>query len=178
MHLETQEVDVEPWLSELAARGEILARERGVTLAPSIRAEGRARLDTRRLDQAVMVLLDNATKYSPPAGNVRLGASTAGGTLVITVSDDGRGIPPEALPFIFERFNRGDRSRGQRRSGAGLGLSIARAIVTAHGGTIVAESQVGVGTTMTITLPHVTMALSQSGTSRAGQAVPEAQPVR
>lgn len=176
MRLETADVDIEPWLAEMAARGEILARERGVGLAPSMRAAGRARLDTRRLDQAIMVLLDNATKYSPPGGTVQLEAMTAGGSLVIRVIDHGRGIPADALPFIFERFNRGDRSRGQRRGGAGLGLSIARAIVTAHGGTIEAESRVGQGTTMTIQVPRsaqVTAAASEP--AQTGQPAPEAQ---
>jgi two-component system, OmpR family, sensor histidine kinase VicK len=156
MRLETHEVDVEPWLADVAARGEMLARKRGVVLAPSLRGVGRARLDTRRLDQAVMVLLDNATKYSPPGGTVRLEAFAAGESLVLRVIDHGRGIPGDALPFIFERFNRGDRSRGEHRSGAGLGLSIAQAIVKAHGGSISAQSRVGQGTMMAITIPRAT----------------------
>jgi two-component system, OmpR family, sensor histidine kinase VicK len=151
--LERQEVDVEPWLADVAARGEILARERRVVLAPSLRAVGRAALDPRRLDQAVMVLLDNATKYSPSGGAVGLRAEVMRGWLVIEVSDRGPGIPEDALPFIFERFNRADRSRGERRTGAGLGLSIATAIVSAHGGEIQASSRVGEGTTMTIRVP-------------------------
>jgi signal transduction histidine kinase len=153
--LEPRAVDLEPWLAEVAARAEMLARKRGVDLVPDLHAVGRARFDPGRLEQAVLVLLDNATRYSPPGGQVRLEAATRGRTLVIAVSDRGPGIPEDVLPFIFERFNRGDRSRGELRTGAGLGLSIARAVVTAHGGEIRAASQVGTGTTMTLTLPIV-----------------------
>jgi len=177
--LEVRDVDIEPWFAEVAARGEILARERGVSLAPSVRAEGQVRVDARRLDQAVMVLLDNATKHSPAGGTVRLEASMAGSSLVIEVADQGRGIPADALPFIFERFNRGDRSHGETRGGAGLGLSIARAIVTAHGGTISARSRAGEGTTMTImvplTPPSDSTAADAGGQSRAVQAAPGAE---
>jgi signal transduction histidine kinase len=153
--LEPRDVDLEPWLAELAARAEMLARKRDVELVPDLLAVGRARFDPGRLEQAVLVLLDNATRYSPPGGQVRLEAATRGGTLVIAVRDRGPGIPADVLPSIFERFYRGDRSRGELRTGAGLGLSIARAVVTAHGGDIHAASQIGKGTTMTMTLPIV-----------------------
>jgi signal transduction histidine kinase len=151
--LEPREVDLEPWLAEVAARGEMLARKRDVDLVPDLRAVGRARFDPGRVEQAVLVLLDNATRYSPSGERVRLEAAIRGSSLVIAVSDHGPGIPADVLPSIFERFNRGDRSRGELRTGAGLGLSIARAVVTAHGGDIRAASQVGQGTTMTMALP-------------------------
>jgi two-component system sensor histidine kinase VicK len=131
----------------------VLARERHVPLEASLDAAGRARIDPGRLEQAVMVLLDNATKYSPTGSLVRLAAASDRSSLVIGVADRGPGIAADVLPTIFERFNRGDRRRGGRRSGAGLGLSIAQAIASAHGGVIVAESREGQGTRMTLTVP-------------------------
>jgi signal transduction histidine kinase len=151
--LEAREVELELWLAEVAARGEMLARERHVTLMTSLQAVGQARIDARRLEQAVMVLLDNATKYSPTGSPVRLAARRAGSSLVIEVVDRGPGISADVLPFIFERFNRGDRHHDGRRSGAGLGLSIARAIASAHGGDIVVVSHDGQGTRMALTVP-------------------------
>jgi signal transduction histidine kinase len=166
--LEVQEVDLEPWLADVSGRGEILARERGVRLAPSLRASGRARIDPGRVEQAVMILIDNATKFSPADETVRLEVEATRTSLVLEVIDRGPGISPDSLPFIFERFNRGDRTLGGRRSGAGLGLSIARAIAAAHGGTIEASSRVGTGTRMTITLPLSGPSIVMAGS--AGQA--------
>jgi two-component system, OmpR family, sensor histidine kinase BaeS len=73
--------------------------------------------------------------------------------VVIRVADTGTGIAPAALPHVFDRFWRADSARGRRTGGSGLGLSIARQIVTDHGGTITVASKLGVGTTFTITLP-------------------------
>ena len=97
-------------------------------------------------------LLDNAIKYTPPGGSVRLGAIRRGGTVSISVSDTGMGIPKDDLPRIWERLFRSDRSRSER--GLGLGLSFVRAIVEAHGGTAAAASEAGQGTTVTVTLPY------------------------
>jgi signal transduction histidine kinase len=151
--LETQSVDVEPWLAEVAARAEVLARERGATLDVDLGAQGRALLDPERMQQAVLVLVDNAAKFSPVGGRIEIRARAAG-TLGIEVADRGPGIPLEMRPFIFERFYRADRTRG-RRGGAGLGLSIARAIVDAHGGRLEAADRPGGGTSMRIVLPRV-----------------------
>jgi len=81
-----------------------------------------------------------------------LGAINRSGAVSLIVRDDGAGIPPEALPHIFERFYRTDQARRQEMGESGLGLAIARSIVEAHGGTITAESDMGKGTTFTITL--------------------------
>ena len=75
------------------------------------------------------------------------------GQVEVTVSDTGRGIPSEELPHIFDRFYRADRARSRQHGGAGLGLSIVQAIVSAHGGRISAESQPGAGTTIRVCLP-------------------------
>ena len=136
------------------ARMEPIAREREVSLS----------LDTRRnpvpvmicedrLVQAICNLIDNATKYSPPGGEVVISLSADDRNARVRVSDKGPGIPPEDLPHIFERFYRGDKSGSGQKPGVGLGLSIARFIVEKHGGTLDVESAVGHGSAFTITLP-------------------------
>lgn len=84
--------------------------------------------------------------------------ASARGRMVLTISDQGPGIPKEAIPHIFERFYRADKSRARMRSSAGLGLSIAKFIVDQHGGSISVESELGKGTTMRIELPLLTTA--------------------
>ena len=98
--------------------------------------------------------MGNALRHTPQGGSIQLMAESTPEGVRIRVRDTGEGIPPEDLPYIFDRFWRGDKSR-QRRSGAGsgLGLAIASQIVGAHGGQITVESQVGDGTTFTMDLP-------------------------
>ncbi len=108
--------------------------------------------DVARLDQAFTNLLDNAFKYTPAGGAVELDAlPTAEGTVEVSITDTGKGIPPEDLPRVFTRFYRADKARSADGS-TGLGLAIAREIVQAHGGTIRVASQVGHGTRFTVTL--------------------------
>jgi two-component system sensor histidine kinase BaeS len=107
-------------------------------------------LDPVRMRQVVSNLVDNAIRVMPDGGSITLSATTGDGGLSIAVADDGPGIPADLLPTVFERFTKSAGSRG-----SGLGLSIARAIVTAHGGTIAAGSDpaAGRGTTIRISLP-------------------------
>lgn len=109
--------------------------------------------DPERLKQLLLILIDNALKYTPESGEVRLGLHTEPGSGVITVADTGIGIAPEDLPHIFERFYRADKARSREPGGTGLGLSIAKWIVERHGGHIDVESSVGKGSTFTIRLP-------------------------
>ncbi len=154
--MDFETVSVMPLLSELAGRAEVLAREKGGALRTDLRAEGSLRADSSRLGQAILVLIDNALKYGPQGGTVTLrsGATPRGG-VVISVQDNGPGIPKEDLPRIFERFYRVDKARSRRMGGTGLGLPIAKTIVEAHGGHITAESRPGRGTRMSIHLPTV-----------------------
>lgn len=110
--------------------------------------------DPGRLDQVLSNLVANALRYTSQGGIIRLAASMNGGEAVLKVSDNGKGIPPEDLPFIFDRFWKGERSRHkQAGAGSGLGLAISRQLVQAHGGTIGVESKPGEGSTFTIKLP-------------------------
>ncbi|HWQ14378.1 MAG TPA: ATP-binding protein [Roseiflexaceae bacterium] len=109
--------------------------------------------DEDRLRQLVLILLDNAIKYTPAGGQVRLGLRERDGQAEITVQDTGVGISAEDLPHIFERFYRADPARGRDPGGTGLGLPIAQWIVAQHGGAIDIQSCPGQGTTVTVRLP-------------------------
>ncbi len=151
-------IEIAPFLTELGDRAGTLAREHGVALETVLQARGLAEIDGARIEQAIMILIDNAGKYSPPDTLVTLRSTVAGNKLVIEVQDRGLGIPPAELPHIFERFYRVDKARSRRQGGSGLGLAIARSIVEAHGGRIAAVSALGRGTTMSIFLPCVLVA--------------------
>jgi signal transduction histidine kinase len=110
-------------------------------------------VDPSRMRQVLANLVGNALQHTSAGGHVRLGAHRQGGHAVLSVADDGTGIPADALPRIFERFYRVDASRSEGGSGSGLGLPIARSLVEAHGGTLSAESEAGRGSTITVRLP-------------------------
>ncbi|MDR2486666.1 MAG: HAMP domain-containing histidine kinase [Clostridiales Family XIII bacterium] len=115
--------------------------------------------DWGRLVQVATNLVSNAVKYTPEGGHIRLetisdDCTGQGGTGVLKVHDDGVGIPAQELPLIFERFYRTDKSRSRRTGGAGIGLTIAKSIVAAHGGTITVDSREGQGSCFTVSLPQ------------------------
>jgi len=114
--------------------------------------------DPERLAQVLSNLLDNALRHTPTGGHVALGVRSAGARVLLVVTDDGDGIATDQLEAVFDRFHRGDPSRATGDDhGSGLGLTIARAIVTTHGGSLVAASPgVGRGTTVTVSLPAST----------------------
>ena len=114
---------------------------------PSIHA------DETRLREVFDNLLDNAVKYSNKNGEIRLGAQRRGREIALSVSDNGIGISSEDVPRIFERFYRADKARSRELGGTGLGLSIVKHIAQLHGGSVEAESQLGKGATIRISLP-------------------------
>ncbi|MDP9458089.1 MAG: HAMP domain-containing histidine kinase [Actinomycetota bacterium] len=122
-----------------------------VEYEPPGRGEVVAVCDRTRIGQALSVLLDNAIKYTPEGGEVRVEARTREEVAELEVSDTGAGIPAEQLPLVFERFYRGDSAR--TRGGAGLGLAIARQIAEAHGGSIEARSEPGKGSAFVLRIP-------------------------
>lgn len=112
--------------------------------------------DLQRLKQLLLNLLDNAIKYTEPSGTIELALKQEGDQAVLQVKDTGRGIPPEDLPHIFDRFFRRSRTTSDKRaSGFGLGLSIVKWIVDSHGGRVEATSEVGKGSIFTLRFPAV-----------------------
>ncbi len=142
------------WLvSRLIKPAEMLARQRSACFTTEIDGEGFLEVDPERIEQAVLILIDNAARHSPPDQCVTLSSWIEREQLAIKVADSGTGITPDELPLIFDRFYQIKNRRSRKKGGSGLGLSIARTIVAAHGGSITAESQLGHGTRMTIRLP-------------------------
>ena len=110
--------------------------------------------DVERLDQVLSNLMGNALRHTPSGGSILLRAESTPKGVRIIVRDSGEGIAPENIPYIFERFWRGDKSRQRSSgSGSGLGLAITQQFVRAHKGEISVDSELGVGTTFTIDLP-------------------------
>jgi signal transduction histidine kinase len=112
--------------------------------------------DSDRITQVLLNLLDNARRHTPAGGCITISAQPMGKMLRVCVSDTGTGIDAADLPYIFERFYRVDRARTASAGGSGLGLSIVKAIITAHGGTVSAESSAAQGTRIYFSLPLAT----------------------
>jgi two-component system sensor histidine kinase VicK len=142
------------WLvTRLVKPAGVLARQRASCLSDQIGGEGYLEVDPERIEQAVLILVDNAARHSPTGSCVSLTSRVDGGYLTIEVADSGSGIHPEELPHIFDRSYQVKNRRSRKKGSAGLGLSIARTIVAAHGDSITAQSALGAGTRMTIRLP-------------------------
>ena len=159
------------------------AEAQGVTVyvhAPaSLHLDG----DVRRLEQVFLNLLANAVKFTPPGGRIDLRAAVSDRHVEVQVADTGRGIEAEFLPHVFDRFRQADSNTTRTHGGLGLGLSIARHLVDAHGGTIRVESDGrGCGTTFTVTLPRSLSAapgtLARADRNGAANAVPDLTGVR
>ena len=121
-----------------------------VDLSPDART---IRADETRLHEVLYNLLDNALKYSRENGEIRLRAVQRGPEIVLSVTDNGIGISKDDLPRIFERFYRADKARSRELGGTGLGLAIVKHIAQLHGGRVEAESELGKGTTIRVSLP-------------------------
>jgi histidine kinase len=119
--------------------------------------------DADRTAQVTLNLVGNAIRYTPNGGHIRVKTEAKGGQAIITVSDDGVGIPAEALPYIFERFYRVDRSRARKSGGSGIGLTISRHLAWAMAGDITAASDgPDEGSTFLFTLPLAEPTLSEA----------------
>jgi two-component system OmpR family sensor kinase/two-component system sensor histidine kinase BaeS len=153
--LERQVTDLRDLLQDAQVNFGPQAEDRGVTLALDLPSElPKVMADRRRIAQVIGNLLINALRHTPAGGCVTLSAAEApGGMVEISVADTGTGIPSEDLPYVFERFWRGDKSRTRASGGSGLGLAIARQLVEMHGGQIKAESVLDQGARFLVILP-------------------------
>ena len=153
--LQRQDFYLEELVMRCVGRLHPLAQDRGLSLSFMPSVEARCNGDPELIARIITNLLDNATKYTPAGGTVRVDLESCGDRYLVSVSDDGPGIPAEAQPRVFDRFFRADESRTRRGTtgGAGLGLSIAIGIARAHGGDLVLTSSSAAGTVFTLTLP-------------------------
>jgi heavy metal sensor kinase len=152
-HAEWVRFDLAELAATTAEQMSLLATDKNVRLdcdsVPGVIVAG----DRARLKQVIVNLLDNAIKYTPGGGRVRLAVRTEGGFAILEVADDGVGIPAEALPHVFKRFYRVDRSRSREQGGAGLGLAIVRSICSAHGAEVEVVSTPGKGSCFRVRQP-------------------------
>ncbi|MCK9863005.1 ATP-binding protein [Paenibacillus sp. ATY16] len=131
----------------------MLAEVKDIILRGEVESPVLLQADEERLHQLLMVLMDNAIKYTLEGGVIRVACRKLAHTVYLEVEDTGIGIQPEHLPHIFDRFYRGDKARTRQEGGTGLGLAIAKWIVERHGGKIRIESKPAVGTRVLVTLP-------------------------
>lgn len=154
LRLELSLIAVEEFLRGLFSAVHRLAADKGLRLECSIAENvGAIRADRDKLEKVLLNLLFNAIKFTGAGGRVRLRAERQGDELVVSVSDTGMGIAESHLPFVFDRFWQADSSAQRKFQGAGIGLALVKELVEAHGGTVAAQSQLGVGTTMTVRVP-------------------------
>jgi len=157
LHFELRPLELSDLVSELCDEAGVLTRQRQLTLRlelpdPVIKVCG----DKLRLRQLLLILIDNACRYSDPGGEVLITLQAKGDVACLEVCDQGVGIPEAELELVFERFYRGEVARKRVPSGSGLGLPLARSIVDEHQGTLEIASVVDEGTCVTMTLPILT----------------------
>lgn len=154
MALDTQPTDIPRAIRAAVAAVGAQAAARGLAVRLDV-AENlpAASADPDRLAQVLRILLENAMAHTEPGGSVTVGSRAEVGSIAVSVTDTGEGIPPQELSSIFERFYRVDKSRARSTGGSGLGLTIARRLVEAQGGAIKAHSQPGKGSRFAFTIP-------------------------
>ena len=143
-------IDFERIIVDTARRWSAAADRQWRVSAP---VEGVLTADEERLQSTLDALIENAVKFTHDGDRITIAGRHEGATAVIEVSDTGAGIPEDQLPRVFDRFSRLDEGRRRGNGGTGLGLAIVKAIVEAHGGSVAVQSEVGKGTTFTLTVP-------------------------
>jgi len=150
---ESVPVDLSTLVTTTAEQMCLLAEDKKIDIAPHCSENVFVKGDRSRLKQVVVNLLDNAIKYTPEGGRIEINLAVREGKALLQVSDNGIGIPGEALPHVFERFFRADKARSRDMGGAGLGLSIVKSICAAHQGRVEVQSQEGKGSQFLVELP-------------------------
>jgi heavy metal sensor kinase len=152
--LERIPVDAASVVQNAAEQGQRLARSHGVAFSLKLPANPiQIHADPEALRRALLILMDNAAKYTLSGGSVQVGLEARDGHAIASVSDTGIGIDASDLPYVFDRFWRADKARSREQGGAGLGLSIAKWIVEMHGGKISVQSNLGKGSTFELSVP-------------------------
>jgi len=151
--LRRERVCLAPIVAEVCETWQPMAAERKIDLGVGDCAEAAIDGDPVALRRVLMNLTENAVKYNREGGRVTLSLRGGNGSVTLEIADTGPGIPPEHLPLLFRRFYRVDKARSRETGGAGLGLAICKSFVEAHEGKIEVASEVGKGTTFTVTLP-------------------------
>ena len=151
--IEFTQVDLSGLVASTTEQMRLLADERQINITCSSSGPVQVMGDAVRLKQVIVNLLDNAIKYTQPGGQVKTFAFVEGGCGILEVADNGIGIPEESQLHVFERFYRADKARSRGSGGAGLGLSIVKAICSAHSGSVSLTSRDGAGTTLRVALP-------------------------
>jgi signal transduction histidine kinase len=141
----------------------LLADEKLIRLHTERTAGVHVEGDRTRLQQVIVNLIDNAIKYTQEGGKIEISVGREGSTAILEVSDNGPGIPPDCLPHVFERFYRADKARSRASGGAGLGLSIVKAICAAHNAEVKVSSQEGHGARFRVELPLLAFVTSDGG---------------
>jgi signal transduction histidine kinase len=156
MRLNLERTSIASLLKNVVELYDLVAEEKRITITTDFTVPCEAVVDATRVRQAFANLLDNGLKYTPEGGNVRLSCAVESGRVTVRMRDTGMGIPPNEQPRIWERLYRGDKSRSQR--GLGLGLSLVKAIVEAHHGTVSVQSQPGEGSEFIVNIPQSAVA--------------------
>jgi heavy metal sensor kinase len=151
--LDRSRLDLSDLATSTADEMRVLAQDKSISLRMSTQENVCVEGDRTRLQQVVANLIDNAIKYTPEGGSVEVKVQNQGANAVLEVTDNGVGIPTTAITHVFERFYRVDKARSRASGGAGLGLSIVKAICTAHGGEIALSSEEGRGSSFRVELP-------------------------
>lgn len=146
IEINKQEVDLKPWFSQILKPYDDIAASQHKSMVTVLKADGKGRLDKDLIRQLLIILLDNAIKYTPAGGTVTVMTALNRDRLTIEVRDTGTGIPDADKKRIFERFYRSDKSRNSKTGGNGLGLAIAKWIVQQHSGTISVKDNYPKGT--------------------------------
>jgi heavy metal sensor kinase len=158
---------IRPLQAAAAAKDLVLAADDGLVAGDPIDVEA----DAYRLQQVLANLIENAIKYTPPGGEVRVSTWQRDGEVGVTVADTGPGISADARPHIFERFFRVDGARGRTSGGSGLGLAICREVAEAHGGRVWVESNDGKGSAFSLALPAARAPVAAPYRGRRGATV-------
>ena len=151
---ETAEIAAGKLLRDVAEAAAALGSAKGLQVACSVPDRPiHIRGDPDRLQEALLILVDNACLYTPAGGRIAISLTAEGGRAVLSIADSGVGIPPAELDLVADRFYRGSNIGHLSPSGTGLGLHIAKSIIEAHGGEIEIANQCGGGTRVTVRLP-------------------------